>query len=73
MSHPTPHWLEQRPGETRDDWLTRQFRSCFHCPHPVFDTAIEADDHEVECARRTPEQRQALLADAIRHQGDKRR
>jgi len=66
-----PSWLLQRPDETRDDWINRTNKSCFYCPHPAFRTGKEAENHEIECGRRTPEQRHALLADAIRHQEDR--
>lgn len=61
-----PEWLRQRPDESRDDWLIRQQRSCYFCPHPQFDDGFDADRHELECQTRTPEERSARLARDIR-------
>jgi hypothetical protein len=53
-----PNWLRRRPDESRDEWINRQFRSCYHCPHEAFRNATEASDHEDQCAHNPHAQRQ---------------
>lgn len=53
MNQPAPNyprWLLRRDGESRDEWINRQFRSCYYCPAEPFHNAVEASGHEDRCA-----------------------
>lgn len=56
-SHTYPAWLHQREGESRDQWLRRTARSCYHCPAGPFGSAEETLRHEIACENTPPNKR----------------
>lgn len=46
-----PAWLQQRDGESRDEWINRTNRSCYWCPIEPFPDAVAASAHEDQCER----------------------